>query len=127
MLCAALPRENKSEIGNDVTKWKIFQKTLAHAFAVPPPDLPFVPEELALLEKVARAIARREMAIPALLFLESLGPLHFIGSQVVHGLKPCLDLVCESAELERLAVILERRASLEQLSILIQEQANLLA
>ena len=110
-----------------MNRWKNFQKTFAHAFALTPPDQPFLPEEIALLEKVTRAIIRREMAIPALLFLESLGPLHFIGSQVVHGLKPFLDLVCDSAELARLAVVLERRDSLERLSMLIQEQANILA
>ena len=90
-------------------------------------DQPFSPEEIALLEKVVRAIVQREMATPALLVLESLGPLHFIGSQVVHGLTPFLDLVCNPTELARLATILERRDSLERLSMLIQEQAHLLA
>jgi len=80
-----------------------------------------------LLRKVARTIVRREMTTPALLFLESLGPLHFLGSQVVHGLTPFLDLVCNPTELERLATILERRDSLERLSMLIQEQANISA
>lgn len=82
---------------------------------------------MAFLEKVAHAIGRREMTLPTLLFLESLGPLHFIGSQVVHGLKPFLDLVCDAVELERLAKVLERRDSIERLSILIQEQVHTLA
>jgi hypothetical protein len=64
------------------------------------------------------------MAAPALLFLESLGPLHFLGSQIAHGLKPFLDLVCDPTELERLATLLERRESVDQFIALIQEQVN---
>jgi hypothetical protein len=69
----------------------------------------------------------REMAAPALLFLESLGPLSFLGSQVVHGLKPFMDVVIDPADAERLATLLERRESIERLSSLIQEQANISA
>ncbi|MBM4256636.1 MAG: hypothetical protein FJ147_12165 [Deltaproteobacteria bacterium] len=106
-------------------KWKRFQHALRHAFALQPIGQPFASDEIALLEKVAGAIVKRGMATPALVFLESLGPLHFLGSQVMHGLKPFLDLACNPTELERLAVILERRDSLERLSSCIQEQANI--
>ncbi len=61
------------------------------------------------------------MATPALLFLESLGPLSFLGGQVVHGLKPFLDVVIKPAELERLATLLERRDGVDQLITLLQE------
>lgn len=110
-----------------MNRWRNLRKTLAYAFALPSTGQSFAPEDIALLRKVARTIVRREMTTPALLFLESLGPLHFLGSQVVHGLTPFLDLVCNPTELERLATILERRDSLERLSMLIQEQANISA
>jgi hypothetical protein len=64
------------------------------------------------------------MAMPALLFLESLGPLNFLGSQVLHGLRPFFELVCDATEMERLAVILERRDSVPRLMAIIQEQAT---
>ena len=80
-----------------------------------------------MLEKIAHHIVSREMAAPALLFLESLGPLSFLGSQVVHGLKPFMDIVINPADAERLATLLERRESIERLSSLIQEQANISA
>jgi hypothetical protein len=110
-----------------VKTWKRFQQAFAHAFALTPTGQPFTPEETALLEKVAQAIVKRGMAAPALMFLESVGPLHFLGSQVMHGLTPFLDLVCNPTELARLATILERRDSLERLSMMVQEQANISA
>jgi len=57
------------------------RKELVHAFALSPIDPTFALEETALLEKVARLIAQRGMTMPALLFLESVGPLNFLGSR----------------------------------------------
>lgn len=107
--------------------WEKLRQEFAHAFAVTPLASGFSPEEITLLEKIARRITDRDMAVPALLFLESLGPLSFLGSQVVHGLKPFLDVVIDPADAERLAILLERRESIERLSSLIQEQANISA
>ena len=106
--------------------WEKLRQQFAHAFAVTPPAPGFSPDEIAMLEKIAHHIVSREMAAPALLFLESLGPLSFLGSQVVHGLKPFMDIVINPADAERLATLLERRESIERLSSLIQEQANIL-
>jgi hypothetical protein len=106
-----------------VNLWRKLRNEFAHAFAVTPIEPAFTPEDIALLEKVARAIVRRGMTMPALLFLESLGPLNFLGSQVLHGLRPFLDLVCNATEMERLAGILERRDSVPLLIAIVQEQA----
>jgi len=110
-----------------VRLWEKLRQQFAHAFAVTPPASGFSPDEIALLEKIAHHIVSREIAAPALLFLESLGPLSFLGSQVVHGLKPFMDVVINPADAERLATLLERRESIERLSSLIQEQANISA
>jgi hypothetical protein len=107
-----------------VRLWEKLRQEFAHAFAVTPPAPGFSPEEITLLEKIARRIADRDMAVPALLFLESLGPLSFLGSQVVHGLKPFLDLVMDATEVERLATLLERRDGIDQLILLIQQQVE---
>jgi hypothetical protein len=110
-----------------VRLWERLRQQFAHAFAVTPPASGFSPEEIVLLEKIARRIINRGMATPAILFLESLGPLSFLGSQIVHGLKPFMDVVIDPADAERLATLLERRESIERLSSLIQEQANISA
>ena len=103
--------------------WGKLRKEFVHAFALSPIEPAFASEDAALLEKVARLIVKRGMALPALLFLESLGPLNFLGSQVLHGLRPFLELVCDATEMERLASVLERRDSVPRLIAMIQEQA----
>ena len=76
-----------------------------------------------MLEKIARRLVQRRMEAPALMFMESVGPLNFLGSQVMHGLRPFLELVCDTTEMERLALVLERRDSVEHLIALLQQQA----
>jgi hypothetical protein len=105
-----------------VNRWNRLRNDFVHAFALRPTRGDFTQEELALLEKVAVSIVTRGMAVPAVLFLESLGPLSFLGSQALHGLTPFLELVSDERELERLAVILERRDSIDHLITLIQER-----
>lgn len=105
--------------------WEKIRQECAHAFAVTPPASGFPSEDMALMDKIARLIVNRGMAVPALLFLESLGPLGFLGGQVIHGLKPFLDVITNPAEVERFALLLERRDSVERLSTLLQEQSNI--
>ena len=104
--------------------WEKLRHQFAHAFAVTPPVSGFSPEEIVLLEKIARRIVNRGMATPAVLFLESLGPLSFLGSQVVHGLKPFLDVVIDPTDVERLAILLERRDGIDQLILCIQQRTG---
>lgn len=117
---------DKFAIESRVNRWNRLRNEFAHAFALRPARGDLTQEEVALLEKVAAGIVQRGMADPAVLFLESLGPLNFLGSQVLHGLVPFLELACDPVELERLAVILERRESFDRLISLIQEQSNTL-
>ncbi|MGH9429682.1 MAG: hypothetical protein ACRD2L_25635 [Terriglobia bacterium] len=104
--------------------WEKLRQELVHAFAVEPTGSALAPEETALLEKIATLVVKRGMAVPAVLFLESVGPLNFLGSQVLHGLRPFLELVCNATEMERLATVLEQRESVSHLITLIQEQAD---
>jgi len=107
-----------------VSVWGRLRQEFVHAFALAPAEVGFTSQETALLEKVARLVVKRGMAVPALLFLESLEPLNFLGSQVLHGLSPFLELVCDATEMERLAAVLERRDSIPQLIAMIQEQVT---
>jgi len=107
-----------------VTVWEKFQQEFRRAFALTPSKADYTAGDEALLQKVADLIVTRGMAAPALLFLESLGPLNFLGGQVLHGLKPFLDLLCDPLELERLATMLERRDSVDRLIASIQESLN---
>ncbi len=97
---------------------------LRHAFAVRPERTDFTPEDLALLERVARAIVARGMAAPATLFLESMGPMNFLGSQALHVLAPIIEFALSGSELTQIARLLERRESIQRLIILIEGRAT---
>lgn len=93
---------------------------LRHAFAVRPEQQVFTIEDLALLERVADTIVARGMAAPATLFLESMGPMNFLGSQALHFLAPIIECVLTGTELAQIAGLLERRDSLQRLISLIE-------
>ena len=97
---------------------------LRHAFAVRPEQETFTTEDLALLERVADAIVTRRMATPAMLFLESMGPMNFLGSQVLHVLTPIIESVLSATELTQIARLLERRDSIHRLMTLIEARAT---
>jgi hypothetical protein len=94
------------------------------AFAVRPTDEALTLEDLALLKKVAAAVVDRRMASPAVLFLESVGPMNFLGSQALHFLGPILSLACDARELERAAHLLERRDAIPRLIALIEAESE---
>jgi hypothetical protein len=93
---------------------------LRHAFAVKSPSEPLSVEDVALLEKMADAVVARGMAMPAVLFLESLGPMNFLGSQALHFFTPLLDVVVPQRDVQNLASLLARRDTLSRLVVLIE-------
>ena len=88
---------------------------LAHAFALGDPQAPWAPEDEALLDRLASEVARRGMQAPAVLFLEGLRPLNFLGSQAVTFLQPLAGMLFSATEWDRVARILERREALGSL------------
>ena len=104
--------------------WKNLKSSFAHAFAVPSGKEPFSEEELALLDKAAGFVVKKRMSAPAVLFLESLRPLSFIGSQAMVFLQPVVASFFSPLEYERLAQILERRESIGLFIERIQESQD---
>jgi hypothetical protein len=68
---------------------------------------------MAFLDGLAGWIARRRMATPAVLFLESVKPLNFIGSQALFFFEPVVKAFVGGAGYTRFATIMERRESVE--------------
>jgi hypothetical protein len=93
---------------------------IRHAFELEPEGQPLSPEDMALLERVAATVVERGMATPAILFLESVGPMNFLGSQALHFFTPILEVVFPPRDVERVAHLLERRDTLSRLSVLIE-------
>jgi hypothetical protein len=78
------------------------------------------PEDEELLDRIAAATVRWGMEVPAIFLLESSKPLSFVGSQFLHFLSPIVHTVFEARELDRLALLLERRDTVEELIVRIE-------
>lgn len=96
---------------------------LRHAFAVPPENQPLSIEDVQLMERIAEVIVKRGMAAPATMFLESMGPMNFLGSQALHFLTPILDCAFNTKEVEQVARLLERRDTVARLISIIEAKS----
>ena len=105
-------------------RWSGLKARVQHAFAVEPAGEPLSAEDVALLERVAAAVVERGMAVPSVMFLESVGPMNFLGSQALHFFMPILEVVFPQRDMERVALLLERRDTLSRLAALIERQAD---
>jgi hypothetical protein len=97
---------------------------LRHAFALESEGRPLSAEDVTLLERVADAIVQRNMAAPAVMFLESMGPMNFLGSQALHFFTPFLEVVVPQRDIQRIAHLLERRDTLSSLIAIIESRSN---
>lgn len=88
-------------------------KWLKHAFAIEPATAGPTPQELEVVDRLAREIVRRRLTAPALAFLEMSRPLSYLGSQALHFLDPALSVISPGEGRQRLATFLERRDAIE--------------
>jgi hypothetical protein len=73
-------------------------------------------EDSALLDSLADGIARRRLTPAAVFFLESVKPLGFVSSQLLHFFRPIVDVVWKNpVSYDRMARLLERRGTVELL------------
>ena len=96
---------------------------LRHAFAVQSENQPLAVEDVHLLERIADVIVDRRMAAPATIFLESMGPMNFLGGQALHFLIPILDCAFNTKEVEQVARLLERRDTVTRLIAIIETKS----
>jgi hypothetical protein len=76
------------------------------------------------MERIADALVKRGMGTPAAMFLESVGPMNFLGSQALHVMTPVIECAFDGKEIERVARLLERRETLSRLVALIETKAS---
>jgi hypothetical protein len=95
-----------------------FVETLKGAFSMRragPPALP------ASLERLARAAVDRGLETPALIIVESVAPVSFLGSQVASALSPLARMAGVCDALPEIAEALEDRRTLRALADRIEE------
>ena len=78
-------------------------------------DLVVSEEAAAAVDRVARFIVRFGITVPAILALESMRPISFVGSQFMHVLSPSVATFLSSSEWEAMAGLLEDRRGLDYL------------
>ena len=106
-----------------VEKLAQLQAGFRHAFAVRPESQPLSIDDVELMERVADVIVKRGMAAPATVFLESMGPMNFLGSQALHFFTPIIECAFNVKEVEQVARLLERRESIPRLIAIIEAKS----
>ena len=88
-----------------------FRQEFKHAFSVGTSHKDGVlnEKEHAVILKLVAIIQKRKLAIPASMFLESVQPLNYIGSQMMVFFRPFLTLFFTPAEYDTFQGILEKR------------------
>jgi hypothetical protein len=93
-----------------------WQEEFKKAFAVDKPGEAEPSKHLAeIVEKVAKAVARRRMTTPALMALEMGRPLNFVAAQAIHFFRPIISVVLDTRDIKEFATFLEQRGSVEYL------------
>ena len=105
-------------------RWRQLHQGFKHAFSTQLPSSPLSSEDLELLERIADALVKRRLAAPAAMFLDSMGPMSFLGSQALHLLTPVIECAFEGKEIERVARLLERRDTMIRLVALIESKSS---
>ena len=104
-------------------KWDKIRAELSHAFSTKSKAEVFTIEDLVLLERLADAVVKRGMTAPATVFLESLGPMNFLGSQALYFLTPIVEWAFNAKEVEQVARLLERRDTISRLITIIDTKS----
>jgi hypothetical protein len=79
--------------------------------------------QVAAVDAVVKFIDRFGMQVPAILSLESMRPLSFVGSQFMHLLTPSLGAFLTVTQWEAMAALLEEREGLEYVIRRIEDTA----
>ncbi|OGC81303.1 MAG: hypothetical protein A2W07_06265 [candidate division Zixibacteria bacterium RBG_16_43_9] len=73
------------------------------------------PEQQEILDKIAKKVVLWKMSIPAILFLESVKPLNYIGSQMLVFFEPFVQTLFSWKEYDEFRKIMEERENVERL------------
>ncbi len=103
--------------------WDKVRVEISHAFSTKSGAEVLTTEDHTLLERVADAVVKRGMAAPATVFLESLGPMNFLGSQALYFLTPIVEWAFQAKEVEQVARLLERRDTISRLIAIIETKS----
>lgn len=93
------------------------------AFALHPEgEKPKLTEKQAeLLDKLAQKVVGYRMTVPAIMFLETVKPLSYVGSQTMVFFEPMVKAVFNVAEYDEIRILMEDRRNVEELLVRIEK------
>ncbi|MCF6148942.1 MAG: hypothetical protein E3K37_09805 [Candidatus Kuenenia sp.] len=94
-----------------------FKRELKHAFSVgkSQEDILLNEKEQSLVSRLAAIIHKKRLTTPAIMFLECLQPLNYIGSQAMVFFRPFLTFFFSTREYDLLQGILEKRTGIKRI------------
>ncbi|PIE53503.1 hypothetical protein CSA37_00665 [Candidatus Fermentibacteria bacterium] len=75
-----------------------------------------------LCRKIAKKIVERDLTVPAIMLLESIKPVSFLGSQMLVFANPVISLIVQTGEYYRFVRMIEDRENIERLTLAIEEE-----
>jgi hypothetical protein len=93
-------------------------ETRAAGAEVPPP---LSEREAEIMTKMAGKVVEWKMTVPAILFLESVKPLNYIGAQAMVFFEPFVQAIFNLKDYDTFREMMERRENVERLLLKIEE------
>src|SRR3989304_10538380 len=82
---------------------------------------PLTPEQEQILDKIAKKVVYWKMTTPAILFLESVKPMNYVGSQMLVFFEPFVQTLFKVKEYDEFIKIMEERENVERLLVKIEK------
>ena len=82
---------------------------------------PLTPEQEVILDKIAKKVVYWRMTTPAILFLESVKPMNYLGSQMLVFFEPFVQALFNVKEYNEFIGIMEERENVERLLVKIEK------
>ncbi len=74
------------------------------------------------MNDIAREIVQRQLTVPAIIFLETIKPLSFLGNQLLIFANPVVSLVVRTKNYYKFVRMIENRENVEKLTVAIEEE-----
>lgn len=74
------------------------------------------------MSKIAKEIVQRQLTVPAIIFLETIKPLSFLGNQLLIFANPVISLVVQTGNYYKFVRMIEDRENIEKLTVVIEEE-----
>lgn len=89
---------------------------LKNAFAIREPgSVPLTPRQEEILDRLASKVVEWKMAVPAVLFLESVKPLNYVGSQILVFFSPIANSLFTIRDYDEFVSLMEERGNIDSL------------